>query len=1136
MDKAVLRNFAIESRKDLMEKIDRKIKLFYIDEEFKKDNRGDVIVLSNDKHTLTLTKEDDLNRDKLLRRIVELGYDQVVEEAAYTWFNRIIAIRYMEIHDFLPLTSNNRSLGIRVLSGNDNSLNPEILKISNLLNSSLDIGFDKNKYSLLNTEDKKFKYILSLICRKISKVIPQVFGGVTDYIDILIPDNMLSENGFVYNIISKINIDDFEQVEIIGWLYQFYNSEVKEMINNKDGVRTKNEIPSVTQIFTPDWIVKYMVENSLGKYLIEHEVIKNVPEKWNYYISNNFEKKGKKDPCNIKFIDPCCGSGHILVYAFELFYDAYINYGYNSKDIPELILKNNIYGLDVDNRAGQLSILAILLKAREMDKDLFNKPITNKLNVVPVIESNDLDSYAIDMMPEELRKKVEILKSTFFNSKEYGSLIKVKNIDYSDVEKYLIEDNTLERILLREHIFQLIELSRILSDKYEIVVTNPPYLGKGLMNNNLKTFLENEYSSGKNDLCTAFMETNFVSEDGYFAMINQQAWMFKKVYEETRKKLLDNYYISSMVHMGMGAFGNDFGTTSWVVSKNKTTSSLFIRLADERDANKKEQIFLKTKAEKNYIYKNQEIFRLTPNNQILYWISDKIFEVIKNNKTLNSYLEPKKGFSSGDNKRFLRFWYEIDYDNKYKKKWFPITMGGNYRRWYGNTENVVNYENDGFELKNFKGSVMRNTNYYFKDCISWNDTSSSGRIAMRYHDYGTIPNASGPCIYGDEDILLYTLGLMNSIVAEKIMSYISPAMKFEVGEISNMPFIYKLNNNILKLVKDNIQIAKNDWDMYEISWNYSRHPLLYETIRENSIKESMNNLDSLITKNREQLKTNEEELNNEFIKIYDVSNDIDKKVDEKNISISEIDHLRDIKALISYAVGCMFGRYSLDKDGLILAGGKFEINKYNKFIPDSDNVIPISDNGDVYYSDDIVVKFKNFIESVFGTDTLNDNLNYIAEVLGKRGTETDEETIRRYFVNDFYDDHIKTYQKRPIYWLFDSGKKNGFKCLIYLHRYDEQLVSKIRTKYLHNTLSIYQRTVEEINYKLNNGELSTTDKRELQNKKSDIDLKITECNEYDEKVGNVANKMIKLDLDYGVVINYDKFVDDNGKSILAKIK
>ena len=1162
MDKAVLRNFAIESRKDLMEKIDKKIKLFYVDEEFKKDNRGDVIVLSNNKHTLTLTKVEDSNRDKLLKRIVELGYESVVEEAAYTWFNRLVAIRYMEVNNYLPLSVDNQSLDINVLSSKSGELIPDILKFSNLIRSDLDIGFNKEVYSNLQSEDAKYKYILLLVCKKLGNVIPQIFKGITDYVDLLIPDNLLKENSFISKMLMDIPISYFSEVEIIGWLYQYYNQTEKDRVVKSKKVYKKNEIAYATQIFTPDWIVKYLVDNSLGKYYLEHGGDQTLKNNMEYYIDTEIQQSSFVSPEEITFIDPCCGSGHILSYAFDLLYKMYELSGYMKKDIPKHILKNNIYGLDIDNRAVQLSIISIILKARSYDKDFFNRDIISNINIVSINDTANVDDYFFETLGPELKDYFKKMKDTYINSKEYGSLIQPIENNIELINKFLEMDNTIEKYMLKESFDNIFKQNEILSKKYSVVVTNPPYMNSSVMSNELKNFLKNNYEIGKVDLFSSFMIRNskFAEDNGYFSFMTPNVWMFLKSYEKLRNNIINQFSIDSLIQLAKGSFFKEatVDICAFVIKKCKSAlKGSYIRLEDFKgDMYLQQEKTLCAIKDNNCNYRylvDQRQFKKIPGSPIAFWVSDDIYNSF-NLQKLGDVADLCQGLTTTDNEKYVRFWYEVSKNNigyniktkedaiKSLKKWFPFNKGGSYRKWYGNRELVVNYQNDGKEIKddvmrkypylNSPDFVVKNSKHYFSRGLTWS-ALTSGKFSIRFFEDGFICADKGQGLFTEnDDLLFYLCALLNSKVADYYLNMISPTLDYNCGYVKLIPYINseKYKNEIKELVEENINISKEEWNLRECSWDFKRNPIIKDNsyIKE-CVDEYIDYLNSLVTRETD----NENKLDEYFAEIYNMNSYLNN---DEQISISIPTVKEIIYSLISYSIGCMFGRYSLDEVGLIFAGDGFTKSRFNKYIPDEDNIIPISDSSDVYYNDDIVGKFKKFIEVAFGEKTLNDNWNYIADILGKKGTETSEDTIRRYFVNDFYSNHLKMYQKKPIYWLFDSGKKNGFKCLIYLHRYDEQIVSKIRTKYLHNTLSIYQRTVEEINYKLNNEELSTTDKRELQNKKVDINNKITECNEYEEMVGNVANKMIKLDLDDGVAVNYAKFVDDNGKSILAKIK
>lgn len=1234
MDKAVLKKFATESRKELMEKIKTKVDMLYLEEDFAKEQKGDIFILANERHTLKLTDEYFYKRELLINRIKELSLNQVIEEAAYTWFNRIIAIRYMEINDMLPLTRDNQSLGIRVLSSKDNTHDPEILKFTNLMNPELDIDFKKEKYAELKDDNEKFKYVLLLVCKKLGRVIPQVFDGVTDYIDILIPDNLLNDTGFVAKVINEVPENNFKQVEIIGWLYQYYNQTEKDRVISAKKTYKKNEISYVTQLFTPDWIVKYMVENSLGKYWVEHNgdgtlypsdnlypsnnlyPSSSITDNWKYFIKENIENKNEKlNPTEITFIDPCCGSGHILVYAFEVFYQIYLQAGYNKKDIPELILKNNLYGLDIDDRAGQLSILSVLLKAREYDKQIFSKDIVKNINVMSIQESNSISQSIIDNINDENSKKqAQYLLDNFKDAKEIGSLLILQDKSYFELESYIYDDTTIFGIELRERLLPIIKIAKILSQKYDVVATNPPYMGQSYMSVNLKKYINEHYNEAKSDLCTAFMQNVLIKENGLLAMINQHSWMFLSSFEKLRYDIINNKTILNMVHLGTRAFeeiGGEVVQTSTFVIKNAISNNVttFIRLVNYENAELKEFKFLEDLTTKtDFFNRNIKDFINIPGYSMAYWVSDNFIKCF-DNKKLSDYGTACVGLQTSDNSRFLREWYEVDKDKigfnissidesiSSKKKWFPYNKGGEYRKWYGNTIEVVNWENNGKEIRDYNNYLnatrtsnigIANTQYYFKESGTWGLVSSA-RFSVRYSPKGAIFDTGGSSLFSDN--IKYLIGLLNTKIVQEIMCIQNPTLNFQPGNVSKIPVIIDKVKEVELLVEQNINLSKNDWDSFETSWDFKKHPLLefvdsMSGLHDSNVKVPPTHL-KIVKNNYEEecfiadelpirarisdsfrrwkeytekqfntLKKNEEELNKIFIDIYGLQDELTPEEEDKDVTIRKADQEREIKSLISYAVGCMFGRYSLEKDGLIYAGGDFDkvYKKYKgekggwagvslanytvlndngkeidlSFEVDNDNVIPITD--EAYFKDDIVERFKKFISVVYGKETLNKNLDFIAETLGKKGTETSEDTIRRYFVNDFFNDHVKIYQKRPIYWLFDSGKKNGFKALIYMHRYNENLVPKIRLDYLHRMQITYEKLLSDINYKLKT-ELSMTDKKEAQKKQANLNAKLQEIKEYDEKIAHIANQRISIDLDDGVKVNYEKF-----KDILAKLK
>ena len=1162
MDKAVLKKFAIESRQDLMQRMENKIKTFYIDEEFSKQQSGDVYILANSKHSLNLSKEEYTKRELLIKRINELGLDQVIEEAAYTWFNRIVAIRYMEIHDYLPLTRDNQSLGIRVLSSKDNTPDPEIMKFTNLVNPELDIDFKKEKYIELKDDNEKFKYILLLVCKKLGRVIPQVFDGVTDYIDILTPDNLLNEAGFVNKIITEVPEENYEQVEIIGWLYQYYNQTEKDRVISAKKAYKKNEIAYATQLFTPDWIVKYMVENSLGRYWIEHSNDKtiyssdnlfrnsSIIENWKYFIKENINYSDLiVNPKDITFLDPCCGSGHILVYAFELFYQIYLKCGFNKNEITEIILRYNLYGLDIDDRAGQLSILSVLLKAREYDKNIFNKNIVKDLNIMSFHESNNIsDSILDNIVIEENKATAKYLIDMFKNAKEIGSLLILEKKDYSNLIKEINDNETIFGIELKEKLLPLIQLATIIEKSYSIVVTNPPYMNNNVMSQNLKNYIQEHFKNVKSDLFSSFIVRNSLYGDNnsYVGFMTPYVWMFISSYEELRKFIIEEVNISSLIQLEYSALEEaTVPICSFVLEKQKIERSIFINLTNYTGGMKvQENKYLEAIRNKKDIYfKDISLFNKISSAPIIYWASNELIDIFEKYPTIGEKYDTKVGIQTGNNDKFLRLWCEVE-KNKISKKWFNHNKGGEFRKWYGNREYVINYENDGSELKNYRingrlASRPQNLEYNFRKSISWN-LITSGTFSARYFDESFTFNVAAPCCFPDNDNLYYILGLFNTKVIQNITKMLNPTLNMKTGDISKIPLIINSiqKEKINSLVEKNIYISKEDWDSFETSWDFTTHPLIeyIENIDyiddlkgcNYTIKDAFESWKLNCNEKFKLLKNNEEELNRIFIEIYGLNDELTPEVDPEDITIRKADKLREIKSLISYAVGCMFGRYSLDENGLIYAGGKFDETKYKKFKVDLDNIIPITD--EAYFDDDIVQRFKDFIEVCYGKKTLNENIDFIAETLGKKGTETSEETIRRYFVNDFFNDHVKMYQKRPIYWLLDSGKKNGFKALIYMHRYNENLIPKARLDYLHRIQTTYEKLLSDVNYKLTT-DLSMLDKKDAQKRQADLNAKLQEIKEYDEKIAHIANQRISIDLDDGVKTNYEKF-----KDILAKIK
>lgn len=1188
MDKSAVKNFAVWARRKLIEDITQKAYEIGITE--KEITRA--VNVSSDAVQVNgrlLQKHEVKQREALIARIREKGFKEVIEEVAYTWFNRIIAIRFMEVNGYLPT-------GVRVLSSmEEGKAVPDI--VTNALYVDLGQDIDIVHQYLDNHDDEGlFRYLFIKQCNKLNEILPFLFEKINDYTELLLPNNLLAEGSVIRRLVSDIKEEDFkDQVEIIGWLYQYYISEKKDQVFEalrKNIKITKENIPAATQLFTPDWIVKYMVENSLGRLWLEGHPDEELKSKWKYYLEEaqqepevekqlaqiREEYKNIK-PEDIKVLDPCMGSGHILVYAFDVLFDIYKSAGYSERDIPKLILKYNLYGLDIDDRAAQLAYFAVMMKARSKSRRIFSqiKDENIDLNLCAIQESNGISKEALEFFlkgaDKKLKADVEYLVEVFKDAKEYGSILEVKPVDFDSIERRLEEfrkeiagnlDEYQYKSVILEKMPALIKQARIMSQKYDVVVTNPPYMGARNMNDKLAKFLKENYPDSKSDLFAVFMEVPYTKHSGMLAMINQHSWMFLSSFEKLREKVISNETIINMIHLGPRAFeeigGEVVQSTAFVLLKKyiKDYKSVFIRLIDIKDAAQKEAIMLSARDIKNDVYFIAMVdkFKAIPGMPIAYWVSDKVIDCFRKGKPLGEIAEPKQGLATADNNRFLRLWHEVAINKigfgfsdskkaaKSKLKWFPYNKGGEYRKWYGNNEYVINWENDGFELRNFGPAVLRNTAYYFKKSITWSFVSSS-YFGVRYSDQGFIFDVGGSSVFPPEEYHLFLTGFLCSKISTLLMKVLNPTLNFQVGNVASLPVIMPDDDTkaiIESIVRENISISRTDWDSFEISWDFKNHPLLTHKGSSKTIEEAFNNWAEFAEKQFYKLKANEEELNRIFIEIYGLQDELTPEVDEKDVTIRKADRERDIKSFISYAVGCMFGRYSIDVDGLIYAGGEWKekwrdgkVRKIEKdengnvisdtwvdatYLPDEDNIIPILD--DEYFDDDIVSRFIEFLKVTFGEEKLEENIDYIAETLGKKPSETSRKAIRRYFLKEFYKDHVKVYKKRPIYWLFDSGKEDGFKALIYMHRYDEYTVARVRTDYLHPLQRKYESEVKKLDALIESN-VSEREKAAARKKKEKILKQMKECLFYDQVIAHVANQRIKIDLDDGVAVNYAKF-------------
>lgn len=1213
MDKSGIKNFAIEARNILRESAIKKagvygITLDYISEPVQKLPDSEVFkTIAGDE--IRLYADDLKKRNNLVSAIKSLGFEQVIEETAYTWFNRLIAIRFMEINDYLPSR-------VRVLSSEAGGSTPDIVREAmevdlNLSRDELDKvqkAKDENRY------DDAFQMLFVKQCNELNDILPGLFEKTDDYMELLL-DISYTGDGVVRMLTSMIPEEDFNvesqgQVEIIGWLYQYYNTELKDdtFAKLKKNIKiTKERIPAATQLFTPDWIVRYMVENSLGRVWIDHlrAVDESVDEKekaeeygWKYYLPEAEQEEEVaaelvkvraeyKDltPQDILCIDPCSGSGHILVYMFDVLLAIYESEGISERDAVFDILEKNIFGLDIDKRAYQLSYFALMMKGRGVAGRRFFRGVETEdgerraieLNVYAIDESNGidknvLDAYGVSMDLSEREKaktQVETLIDEMHDAKEYGSIINVTDFDMELMKRYLFDHNEEGQLNLlhmdadraAEKIWKLAQIGKVLAQKYDAVVTNPPYMSAANMSSQLRKITESKYSNSKSDLFSVFIDKAFdlSVHHGYVGMITQQVWMFITTYKQFRKSLT-GFTLVNLNHLGSRAFDEISGevvqTVAFVYKSERIHCyrSTFVRNTYGINEREKERAFL---TDPEVYQRSTDDFLSIPELPYIYWISDS-FVIPFTKGLLGDLLFPKTGVTTGNNDAFLRLWFEVEI-SKISKKWFFLNKGGTYKKWYGNNEYVIDWEENGIRIKNMMGSTIRNEEYYFKVGVTWGKICA-GTFSARLSENNRMFDAVGLTCFAPPYVSVqYVLGYLCSKVANAYVKMLNPSLSYTVGTISNLPFYHdeKYEDHIKALVDRNVEIARNDYDSFETSWDFKQHPLVrcasfsIEEMRDdekksitdmNYIKEAFVNWSNECYSLFNQLKANEEELNRIFIDIYSLQDELTPEVEDKDVTVRRIFDTKDdipesmrgssyaitkrdvIISFISYAVGCMFGRYSLDEEGLVYAGGEFDKSKYKTFPADDDAIIPITD--EEYFDDDIVKRFVEFVRVVYGEDTLEENLNFIADALGGKGT-TSREIIRNYFLNDFFKDHAKTYSvtgsgKRPIYWLFDSGKQNGFKCLIYMHRYTPDTVGLIRSVYLKKASDAIQKALDNAEYIIANTE-SNVD-RALSTKKRDKYVKqLAEIKPYYQALSHVAMQRIELDLDDGVKINYAKF-------------
>lgn len=1220
MEKAPIKKFAVEARRKLIADVTFQLERYGITEkgivEPQTSTDKELVFDLGNGNTQTIKGERYVNQYRNLVAHVRGFYtdgspkqqlEQFIEEIAFTWFNRLIAIRFMEVNRYIP---------VRVLSSEI-----EGQKLPDLVASpfSGDLEFtDAEKQHIFdlqdaNKEDDLFRFLFFKQCNDLSRILPRLFEnleGHNSFSELLVALSFNDPNGVVYRLVNEVDERWFDihatdeegkpmgQVQIIGWMYQYYNTEPKDKVfaDLKKNIKiSKQNIPAATQLFTPDWIVRYMVENSLGRLWYEGHPGFDKSE-WKYYLDEAPQEPqveqqlkdiraqyAKMEPEQLKVIDPCMGSGHILCYLFDVLMQIYLDNGYSKREAVRSILENNLFGLDIDKRAAQIAYFSVMMKAREYDSNFFSRSNIPQPRVYDIQESNWLDgAYKHEMgnflNSQQHRDTLNYLLDAFVDAKEYGSILQIKPLDYEglkeawetsaaatahDVNMAMWYDAA------KDAVAQLIEQAIMLSQKYDAVVTNPPYMGsRSGMGGNLYNFVVDNYPDSKADLYSVFIEKcwNLTSHVGLFAMITQHGWMFLTSFTQLRKKVLGSDIIN-LLHLGSRAFdeigGEVVQSASFVIRKTdiQKYKASYVRLLSGNSEKEKAQGFF---LDDNRYYIEKEKFEALEERSIAYWLSPKMFDAFRN-KPLCDYAKPRQGMATSDNNRFLRLWSEVPY-NKIKlnaksaeeavnsyAKWFPYNKGGGFRKWYGNNDYIINWENDGQEIKALAVKLykcvtrtIKNIQFYFHEGVTWS-TLSSGSFNARYSAPGFLFDTKGStCYFNDSTKIPYISTLLNSVVANELLKILAPTLDYNAGSVAKIPVIWDddYSAQIAKLFEEAVQLSKDDWDAFETSWDFKKHPLIKAITKYPSMMERGNIYlaecyDIWAAECEERfarLKANEEELNRIFIDIYGLQDELTPEVEDKNVTVRKADLQRDVKSLLSYAVGCLFGRYAPETDGLMYAGGAWDESRYHLIHPVRDNVLPLCDE-EYFGENDLVNRVVEFIKEVFGASSLEENLAFIAKALGNKGN-TSREIIRNYFLKDFYTDHCKIYQKRPIYWMFDSGKKNGFKALVYLHRWDADTTGRVYNNYLSPLLRTYAQQIEqEKNVYANSKDARASS---LAQKRIDkLTLQHDECKTYEKDIAHLAALRITLDLDDGVKVNYVKAqtaVDGKNLNVLVPIK
>lgn len=1145
MNRTKLKAYAPQARRDFIQAVTDRAAFYGLTEKKIEPitENGDVAIIGGRAFPRAIASK----RKALEERIAQYGFGQTIDAIAYTWFNRLIAIRYMELHGYLDH-------GYRVLSHPDASKSiPEILEQAEHLDLP---GLDKRKVIELKLEGSKeaelYRVLLLAQCNALYKTMPFLFEWIGDETELLLPDNLLHTDSLIRKLVTDIEEGDWREVEITGWLYQFYIAERKDEVMARKSAVPTEDIPAVTQLFTPHWIVRYLVENSLGRLWLLNRPGSRLREHMPYYIDGEAETDFLKitRPEDIRLLDPACGSGHMLTYAFDLLFRIYEEEGYVPNEIPVLIMKHNLYGLEICPRAAQLAELALVFKAREKSRRFFQPGTLVQPRILALqdirFDEGELRDYiaALDLGALFNEPMLKLLHQ-FEQATTFGSLIQPcldeQNITFA--RNMIVAKDLGGQLFLREthsKVLRLLEQAEMLCQRYHIVVANPPYMGSGNMNDGMKGLVNALYREAKQDLMTCFMiqAANLTVKCGYFAMINLPSWLFILSFDELRRWLVTECEIKSLLHLGRGIFGSDFGSVAFALKNSAPTShpSVFRRLFTEHvevdSVEVKERKFL-TPTLGRFVA-HQRKFLGIPGAPIAYWLSERFLSVFERAKCLGEVVKPRAGISTGRNERFILNWHEVSLctigfnrqaaSDEYS--FYPHNKAGGFRRWYGNTSYILRYNQRALkEMQEMPGFRHDGQERYFLPSVSWGKVTA-GSFSARHYPRGFIFDSAGLCLFPENPF--HFLGLLNSNTFSAILAALSQTMNFTVGDISRFPILSN-TPDISKDAGELVSLARADWDNFETSWDFHDLPLLRSGTKDATLAASWEAWRDQCTAAIRRMQELETENNRLFIEAYGLTDELKPEVPEEQITLAHADHRKDMAAFLSYAVGCMMGRYSLDKPGLILANACDMFENYLtkvgspkdrlSFTPDEDGIIPVLDRE--WFADDIVARTEAFLRATFGETALEENVSFIEESLG-----TD---LRKYFLSEFYKNHLSNeraygYKKRPIYWLFSSGKERAFQCLVYLHRYHEGTLARVRTEYVIPLQGKMAARIEQLASEAQKAS-STSQRKTLERERDKLLKHQTELRAFDEKLRHYADQRIKLDLDDGVKVNYGKFGD-----------